>query len=50
MSISTIRLLFLASLIGLALSGCKPPSGGWNGYSNDNPYALPEYHGGYTPM
>jgi len=38
----------IASLT-LLLAACAPPPGGWGGYSNNNPYALPEYHGGHTP-
>jgi hypothetical protein len=36
--------------LALALAACRPPPGGWGSYSNNNPYALPEYHGGATPF
>jgi hypothetical protein len=44
-----MRRLIIASL-ALLLAGCTPPKGGWDNYNNYNPYALPEYHGGYTPQ
>jgi hypothetical protein len=49
MTSAAIRFLAILGTVALTLAGCKPPPGGWGGYSNNSPYALPEYHGGYTP-